>query len=252
MKLLCLGCLHGKIPKKLVKRLRKEEFDYVLCTGDLADGDRTRKLIFRYWDLLTGGLNLEDFVDKKKLEMIRKEEIVSMKKSVKFLDALGKKVLLVYGNNDYLRKHVEDKKLSTLDELIKKKDIWLIKRGSLRGEVNIAGVSGFRYTFNEVKKVLSKIKKPVIFMTHVPAYGYFDKVELKISPAYGEHVGEKSVLQGIKRYSPLIHISSHMHEHQGKKKLGKTWTVNSGAAYLGRYAIVEIDKGKVKNIRLAK
>src|SRR3989344_6442114 len=131
MRLLCIGCLHGKIPKKLVKRLRKEEFDYVLCTGDLADGDRTRKLIFRYWDLLTGGLNLEDFVDKKKLAKIRKEEIASMKKSVKFLDSLGKKVLLVYGNNDYLRKHVADKRLSTLDELIKKKDIWLIRRGNL-------------------------------------------------------------------------------------------------------------------------
>ena len=252
MKLLCLGCLHGKIPKKLVKRLRKEDFDYVLCTGDLADGDRTRKLIFRYWDLLTGGLKLEDFVDKKKLEKIRKEEIARMKKSVNFLDSLGKKVLLVYGNNDYLRKHVEDKSLSTLDELIKKKDIWLIRRGSLKGEVNIAGVSGFRYNINEVKKVLSKIKNPVIFMTHVPAYGYFDKVKLKISPAYGEHVGEKSVLWGIKRYKPLVHISSHMHEHQGKAKLGNTLIVSTGAAYLGRYTIVEIIGNKVTKVKFVK
>ena len=43
-----------------------------------------------------------------------------------------------------------------------------------------------------------------------------------------------------------------MHEHQGKKKLGKTWIVNTGAAYLGKYAIIEIENGKVKDVKFGR
>ena len=129
MKLLCLGCLHGKIPRKLIDRLKKEEFDYVLCLGDLAKGNQTRKLMFRYWNFLTSIYDLEIIIGKNKLDKIIESEIKSMIPSVKFLKKLNKKVFSVYGNNDYLRENIKLKKLKSLEDIMKKSNIKLIKPG---------------------------------------------------------------------------------------------------------------------------
>jgi len=41
MKILALGCLHRKVPKKLLK-LQNQKFDAVLYAGDYSDGDKLR------------------------------------------------------------------------------------------------------------------------------------------------------------------------------------------------------------------
>ena len=49
MRFLLVGDFHGKFPSKLKNKIKKEKFDYILCTGDLANLDKIRKYIFKYW-----------------------------------------------------------------------------------------------------------------------------------------------------------------------------------------------------------
>ncbi len=278
MKLLCLGCLHGKIPKKLVNRLKKEEFDYVLCTGDLANADRSREISFKNWKYRHAGYRLTDLVPTRRLSTIERYEVNSMQDSINFLKKLRKEVFLIYGNNDFLKEDIRYNKLKSLEPRLKNTNIKLLKANKLNfREFILTAYSGYRHTshkhilkskiwkkkdvdkFNHLFReglnklfLKNKIDKPIIFMTHDPPYGYFDIVKMKISPMYGKHIGDEYYLDVIKRYKPILHVSSHMHEHQGKKKLGKTWIVNTGAAYLGRYAMVDIEENKVKSIRFGR
>jgi len=165
------------------------------------------------------GLGLEDLIDAKKLSKIRKDEIKSMQKAINFLKLLNKPVYLIYGNNDYLNKEASKLGLNGLEKRIKHSRIRLIRQGTFKlKNIKLIGYSGFTSRLAKVNKFFSKSNNISILVTHVPAYGYFDRVKLKESPLIGKHVGDKNFLKMIKKYQPLLHISSHMHEHQGKKK----------------------------------
>ena len=49
MKLIAIGDFHGKLPLKLKAKIKKENPDMVLCTGDFANADKIRKIIFKNW-----------------------------------------------------------------------------------------------------------------------------------------------------------------------------------------------------------
>lgn len=105
--------------------------------------------------------------------------------------------------------------------------------------------------YKKVFKKAEKLGKGVIFLTHnCPYLTKLDK--LKKGPQKGKHFGSYLEKQLIKKYKPSLVICGHMHENQGKQRLGKTWIVNPGAALDGKAALIEIDKDKIKNIKFLK
>ena len=97
----------------------------------------------------------------------------------------------------------------------------------------------------------------VIFVTHnVPNDCKLDKIRDKNASEIvrGKHYGSKLVRRIINRYQPVLCVSGHMHENQGKCKIGKTVAVNTGAALDGKCVVVDFDteKGKVKSIKFVR
>ena len=115
MKILALGCLHGKVPKKLLK-LQNQKFDAVLYAGDYSDGDKLREIEFKIFKKAKNEDNnpkkvIEDFYkNPKNEEKIKKELIKSSKSSeivLKYLAGFNCPVYSVYGNHDKNKSHIK-------------------------------------------------------------------------------------------------------------------------------------------------
>ena len=53
----------------------------------------------------------------------------------------------------------------------------------------------------------------------------------------------------INKFQPILCFGGHFHENQGKANMKKTIIVNAGPTGKGKAAIIDIEKGKVKNIK---
>jgi Icc-related predicted phosphoesterase len=63
-------------------------------------------------------------------------------------------------------------------------------------------------------------------------------------------VGSTACRAVITEYEPLIGLHGHLHESKGTYNLGRTLCINPGSEYsegILRGAIIDVDKGKVKN-----
>ena len=58
----------------------------------------------------------------------------------------------------------------------------------------------------------------------------------------------------IRKYKPKLVICGHMHEYQGKRKLGDSWIMAIGAACKGKASMIEIDEKtkKLKSVKFIK
>ena len=106
-------------------------------------------------------------------------------------------------------------------------------------------------TKKKLFEIIRKTKGKRIFLFHYTPKGFFDIIKDKENPHHGESAGINFFLQAIKRYKPKLVICGHMEEYQGKKKLGQTLIVATGAASEGKAAVIEFDeeKGKVRKVR---
>jgi Icc-related predicted phosphoesterase len=260
MKLLLIGCLHGSIPAKLKIIIKREKPDYVLCSGDLCDTDMLRDLEFGNWN---SPEILRALFDKKKYDLLVRNAAKSMQIPLNFLKSLKSPVYLVYGNNDFLDKQLKKMGLGINGLESRLPDnVVLLKAKLLRLDgIYLAGLSGYR-SFEEKKKNKNglcsilrrfdkKLKYPekTIFLTHDVPFKKFDLVKCKNSPAYGLHVGERSLNAYLKVHKLLAFICSHMHEHQGIDELYGTPVINSGYGRSGKCAVLETENGKLSKIR---
>ncbi len=266
MRILAIGDFHGKVPKGMKSFMKDNSFDVIICTGDLADTDKLRRMQFENWDKIKSKKNFEKlFKSKEDYASTYKEAIESMETPIKFLGNSGVKTFLIYGNADYLKKHTRKlkyKKYNSLENYINDfKNITLLQRKSVIFEdYFIVGFSGYRnYSAKKGKnkkiteswkkqlnKLLTKNRKNTILITHdVPYNTKMDKVKLKESPMYGKHVGDEIIRESIEKYQPLLHICGHMHESQGKEKIGETLIVNPGYGHDGEFALIELNGRKI-------
>ena len=277
MKILAIGDFHGKFPAKLKKEAKN--VDLILCTGDFANADKIRNLIFKNW----AGKKWFEVVGLKKAKQLQKESFNSGLKILRELNQLKKRIYSVWGNVDFYEKEKKElyvgnyvdkvkilKNISVVDgKKRKEKNIWILGHG---GYVDVTEFiknpidsdkkkqKARLKRYNKDKEKLFKLfkiikhKKGFIFITHYTPYGFFDKVKFKGSPMNGKNVGWEPYNQVIKKYKPCLVVCGHMHENQGKKKLRETWIVNPGPAQNGKAAIIEFDEKnkKVKNIRFLK
>ena len=274
MKLLIIGDLHGNLPEKIINAGKKA--DVILCSGDFANADKIRKLIFSNW-----GEKWFDIIGVKEARKLEKESFKSGLKILKELNKLNKKVYLVFGNADfytnYSELNSEGKRLyvgNYKKEIRKLKNLHLIHKKRFKiNNIEIIGFGGYvdstEYIVNKIDsdkeeqeererrykedekslfRLMKKAGKNIIFLSHYPAYKLFDKVKHKNSPMNNKHLGFLPYNKIIKKYSPLLFIHGHMHEYQGKKKIGKTMIINPGYGRDSKFAMIEIE-GESKKIK---
>jgi len=279
MKILAIGDFHGKFPGKLKRIAQSKEIDLILCTGDFADADKIRKLIFKNWT----DKPWYEQIGIKKAKQIEKESFDSGLNVLNELNKLNKKVYVVFGNSDFYRERgstSDDPLIPGFyeDKIRKLKNIILVdnKKLSTR-DFDILGFGGYvdcteyiknpidgdkeeqimrleRYLYDQLKLKKLFLKKgkskEIIFLAHYPPYGVMDKVSfIKNSPMYGKHVGWEPYNEVIRKHKPKLVLCGHMHEYQGKKKLGKSLVVNPGAAFEGKAAVIEWPGLRVKFLR---
>ncbi len=262
MRILVIGCFHGKFPQKL-KNIAKS-CDLILSTGDFGGSEKLRKFMFKNFSH-----NYTDKLGKKKTREYYLEDYNHGKKIIKELDKLGKPVFTIDGNWDF--KGTADvkkdyglnfnsypkimSKTTNIKFLNKKiRDIEGLKVYP-HGGLMLASIFHIDNYFKDKHALYKqwhvkqkrqlfkqKSKKLDILLVHCPPYGYFDKVKYKgVNPMNGKHIGFKPYNEYIKKYAPKLFICGHMHEHQGIKKLGRTIILSHGPAMDGKAAILDWD-----------
>tara|TARA_Y100000034_G_C6582440_1_gene252709 strand:+ start:218 stop:532 length:315 start_codon:yes stop_codon:yes gene_type:complete len=85
MKIAVIGDFHGKFPKRLISKVRKENPDLILSQGDFCGDKRLAKLFFKY----VYGKH-EDDVSRKIEKEIERFKKISLKKGLGVLSELKK------------------------------------------------------------------------------------------------------------------------------------------------------------------
>lgn len=286
IKILCTGCLHGKIPKNFKKFVKDKEVDLILVHGDFPDFTVFRDLQFKYWKETAIGLSFDEIIGKKKYEQIERSGINRGKKVLQFLNSLGVPVIITHGNHDITNKYpwrfsdadpFAETSYDSLENTIKNlKNIYLIDYAFKKfEEFYIYGVGckvltpdaplnppAYNYweslrekEYAKLKQFFSKEKaKQIIVLTHDPPYGTkLDKITWKKSPRYGDHVGTDQMKLFVQKFQPLLWVCGNIHEGRGIMKIGKTFVVNTGYGRIGQaaYAEIEDEKVSVKLINLS-
>lgn len=88
--------------------------------------------------------------------------------------------------------------------------------------------------YNSLKNIISK--DTTILVTHAPPYN--TKVDQIQS---GDNVGSKSIRKIIEEYQPKVNICAHIHEARGIDQLGNTTIINTGPAFEGKVAVIDLD-----------
>ncbi len=197
MKILAFTDFHAdkKIISKILKKIRKEDPDLLICTGDFT--------VF--------GKNLNKIMSK-------------------FL--VGKPLVFIPGNHEdnekslYVFAKKPDALLVHQTAIVVSGVLFVGSGGGIYGKTEP--------TLDISKRLLAlKIKKfkknhpegKVVFLTHRPAYG----TKCDFMPDIRENVGAINITNFIKKNPIDLHICGHIHEcFNTRDKIGKTVTINTG------------------------
>lgn len=258
MRILVVGDPHGS---QKIKKIPVKGIDLVLITGDVGKADFARKFYFENLKRKIKGLD-ELEADNKIVKTIHMEIHNS---TISILNKLSKfaPVYTIEGNVEIptIKQVRENKKkygikLPYTRKIINNmKNVFLIKNvlrkinglriGFLEYFLDTNWVKDFKPSeYNKelsqarketakAKRILNNFKKVDILICHQPPYGYLDKVSSRHNPPkswIGKHAGSKVILDYIKKYKPKIVLCGHIHEGEGKAKIGKTEIYNLGVA----------------------
>lgn len=269
MKILAVGCLHGKIPKNLFRILEKEKPDLILGSGDYAGVRLTKPLpVLENQAIKKYGTKFSLWpqkIQEKFIDIDRHAE-KNGKKILKFLSKLDVPVYFVHGNWDGMQSGGEMPEFSFKNT---RKMFFVHKKSKKFQNIFVVGYGGYRVTSmkeylyrdlseqittlpeitqfkkrmtGEIEKLFKKIKgKKTILITHDPPYKTLDYLK-SARKFYGEKITRKI----IEKYQPLLCVCSHFHEHQGTARIEKTLVVNSGYGHKGQMALIEITDSRVK------
>jgi Icc-related predicted phosphoesterase len=110
-----------------------------------------------------------------------------------------------------------------------------------------------RNPLKRLDELFSSVVGPKIFLTHIPPYGNkLDKINYPGSPMHGKYMGVKLYNYVDKKYDPVLHICGHIHESQGKIRVGRTVVINTGYGGDGQFAVIDIEKNNKININFVK
>lgn len=210
MRTLLVTDIHGDT-EKLERILEKEEYDAVLCAGDLSDA--------REFDDYEGKLDevLELFNQKDKL------------------------VKAVPGNMDPEEECVRN---------LRNHRINLHRKiGSFDGFEAIGyggGITPFGTPFEpsgeEIRDTLEKLSERMKSDTRVAVIHQPPK-DTEVDVADGDHVGSQEVRELIEDSDFDLVVTGHIHESRGRDQINDTEVVNPGPVLDGFYGVAEIGDG---------
>lgn len=217
-RILVISDIHADIENilKFLDKIKKYEFDVVICPGDLID------------------LNLP--------KGFKEEEVAKL--IVEELKLLEKPLLIVPGNMDgKILDFLEREGISLHGKGIKMKDYGFYGFGGARTPFNTLLEPSEIELENGLKNGLMQIEnvKYKIQVTHMPPVR--TKVDVVFS---GAHVGSEIIRKFIEEVKPLVSISAHIHEARGIDKLNDTFLMNSGKFSEGYCGLIELKNGDVK------
>lgn len=210
MKVLLVTDIHGDT-ETLEKILDREEFDAVLCGGDLSDANEFSDYAGRLDDVL------EAFDRKEKL------------------------VKAVPGNmdpeEDCVRKLMETR-------------MNLHKKIASLGNFEAVGFGGGQTPFGtpfepsdeEIVNALETLYDRMTSDTKVAVIHQPPK-DTPLDLADGDHVGSDGVRELIEERDFDLLLTGHIHESRGRTEIGGTLAVNPGPVMEGYYAVAEIEGG---------
>jgi len=280
MRMLVVGNFHGKLKEGMKKKILSLDYDLILGLGDYAGIDDWRPYInFLFKEKSSKPrdewLSAEEFFGKKEFNRIMDKDLESGKKVLSFFNNLGKPFLFIFGNGDedwYKYPFGEEKskllksRLKFTRTLKNSKDITYkrINRNGvsffcfggymdvLANHSNKDGSKGDKENYQKAIKRLKKSeiyfrrmlsgKKGGIFILHYPPKGVFDRIVSKGNPYHGKSAGIEFFRKDILKVKPALVLVGHMHEYQGKQKLGNSLIVNPGHGAEGKFAIVDFDE----------
>jgi len=292
MKLLVIGDFHGNFPEKLKRKIKREKIDLVIGLGDYSGIPEWKPMVMKRLKAAKEGREIpspEEIIGKKEFKKLLKKDFELGKNVLYNLDKIGKGFYIFGNGDDEWYKYPFDKKVDSVKKininfLKKLKNLKNInyKKTKFKG-LEIIGFGGYmdidavfdkkefkgaenkeqlkgRIRRREKAKerffnLLKNIKDKKIFVLHYSPKGFFDIIkDIKSNPMNGKSAGINFFTEAIKKYKPLLVVCGHMHEYQGKKKLGKTIIINPGSAFEGKAAIINLDerKGKIKSIKFLK
>lgn len=283
MKILAIGDFHGHTEK--LKKIPRQDFDFVIGVGDYAGIEDWMPWIRHIFKIKDRGKRIspQEFFGKKRFKKLLKDDFAAGKKALKFLDGLMKPGFFVFGNGDdewYNYSFSKDilqgrKNLIKFWKNLKNLKEMTYKVRRYKG-ISFLGFGGYmdvtandksrdkewqkivnlrnKRAENKMNSLLKQIKRKSIFIFHYPPKGIFDIIKEKGNPFRGGSSGIDFFRKAILKHKPFLVLCGHMHEYQGKKKLGNSLVVNPGEASKGEFAIIDIDenKGKVKQVKFIK
>ena len=146
-----------------------------------------------------------------------------------FLDQIPIETLAVTGNIDSTDVDIaiDESKAINLNN----------KRVDLKG-ISFVGINGVdpNETLLFIKNNKNIVNSKTILVTHVPPFGFQDKVFI------GMHGGSKELRKIIDKYRPRLLLCGHIHEDPGYLKNDGTIVVNCSMGKRGEGALIEINK----------
>jgi len=100
MRFLVVSDFQGKFPEKLKRRLKKEEYDFIIGLGDYATIDDWRPYTMKMFAELKAGkerTSMEKFFGgKKRVRELRRKDDLATRRVLKELDSLGKPIISIW------------------------------------------------------------------------------------------------------------------------------------------------------------
>ena len=266
MRILAIGDPHGDIRK--IERITLSKSDLILITGDVGKADFARNRFFENIKRKKRGLKELKYTakdNKKAYKEIFNSSLEILRYTSKFAPTysiLGNVGMhMIYDSNVRKDEKRYGTKLPSLRQSMDRIKNFYFVRNSVR---NINGLRiGFLEYFNDLcwykeyknkdKKKITKAKKETkkakqilknfknldILVCHQPPYGYLDKTNHPSAPKEwkGKHAGSKVILDYIKKEQPPYVFCGHIHEGEGKARIGKTEIYNLGVC---GYKMIEL------------
>ncbi|MCX6751060.1 MAG: metallophosphoesterase [Candidatus Pacearchaeota archaeon] len=146
MRIFAIGDFHGKFPRKLIKRIEKENPDLILSPGDYTGIDEWRPLIKKQFKELAKGkeCSIEKYLGKKKYDNLLKKDYIAGKRILQELNKQKTKVFSVFGNGDWYKILFNDTGKFYEKEIKKLEYIKNINRGkAIFNGIKITGFGGY-------------------------------------------------------------------------------------------------------------
>jgi Icc-related predicted phosphoesterase len=259
MKVCAIGDPHGDMKK--IKKIPMKGVELVLITGDVGKADFARNRFFENVKRKKNGLAPIEYTNKDNLTATSEifnssidvwEYTSKVAPTYSILGNVG--TYMIYDSNIKREEKKYGIKLPSLRQSMNKIDNFYFIRNRIRviDGLRIGFLEYFvdncwnkEYGVKDKKKILAAKKETVkaksilnnfknldILICHQPPYGYLDKTNNPSAPKEwkGKHAGSKVILDYIKKAQPKYVFCGHIHEAEGKVKIGKTEVYNLGVA----------------------